>query len=43
MEGDGGMIFRHACRLGCERIVSKRFGFALSIRPQPRLDQDEES
>jgi bifunctional non-homologous end joining protein LigD len=24
MEGDGPMIFRHACRLGCEGIVSKR-------------------
>jgi bifunctional non-homologous end joining protein LigD len=24
MEGDGAMIFRHACRLGCEGIVSKR-------------------
>jgi bifunctional non-homologous end joining protein LigD len=22
--GDGAMIFRHACRLGCEGIVSKR-------------------
>jgi bifunctional non-homologous end joining protein LigD len=24
MEGDGAMIFRHACKLGCEGIVSKR-------------------
>jgi bifunctional non-homologous end joining protein LigD len=24
IEGDGPMIFRHACRLGCEGIVSKR-------------------
>jgi bifunctional non-homologous end joining protein LigD len=24
LEGDGVMIFRHACRLGCEGIVSKR-------------------
>jgi bifunctional non-homologous end joining protein LigD len=24
MEGDGAMIFRHACTLGCEGIVSKR-------------------
>jgi bifunctional non-homologous end joining protein LigD len=24
IEGDGAMIFRHACRLGCEGIVSKR-------------------
>jgi bifunctional non-homologous end joining protein LigD len=24
--GDGGIIFRHACALGCEGIVSKRLG-----------------
>ena len=24
IEGDGAVIFRHACRLGCEGIVSKR-------------------
>jgi bifunctional non-homologous end joining protein LigD len=24
MEGDGGTIFRHTCKLGCEGIVSKR-------------------
>jgi bifunctional non-homologous end joining protein LigD len=24
MEGDGATIFRHACKLGCEGIVSKR-------------------
>ena len=24
--GDGGTIFAHACRLGCEGIVSKRVG-----------------
>jgi bifunctional non-homologous end joining protein LigD len=24
MEGDGAMIFHHACKLGCEGIVSKR-------------------
>jgi hypothetical protein len=24
MEGDGEMIFRHACKLGCEGIVSRR-------------------
>jgi ATP-dependent DNA ligase len=24
MEGDGAIIFRHACTLGCEGIVSKR-------------------
>ena len=25
-EGDGAIIFRHACKLGCEGIVSKRLG-----------------
>jgi bifunctional non-homologous end joining protein LigD len=25
-EGDGEIIFKHACRLGCEGIVSKRLG-----------------
>ena len=25
-EGDGSMIFEHACRFGCEGIVSKRRG-----------------
>jgi bifunctional non-homologous end joining protein LigD len=25
-EGDGAIIFNHACKLGCEGIVSKRLG-----------------
>ena len=25
-EGDGGILFAHACKLGCEGIVSKRLG-----------------
>ena len=25
-DGDGAMIFKHACALGCEGIVSKRLG-----------------
>jgi hypothetical protein len=25
-EGDGDILFAHACKLGCEGIVSKRFG-----------------
>jgi bifunctional non-homologous end joining protein LigD len=24
MEGDGGTVFRHACKLGLEGVVSKR-------------------
>src|SRR4029077_18799038 len=27
-EGDGVVIFKHACTLGCEGIVSKRLGSA---------------
>jgi bifunctional non-homologous end joining protein LigD len=27
-EGDGAIVFRHACALGCEGIVSKRLGSA---------------
>ncbi len=25
-KGDGGVLFEHACKLGCEGIVSKRLG-----------------
>jgi bifunctional non-homologous end joining protein LigD len=25
-EGDGDVLFAHACKLGCEGIVSKRLG-----------------
>ena len=25
-EGDGNIIFKHTCKLGCEGIVSKRLG-----------------
>jgi bifunctional non-homologous end joining protein LigD len=25
-EGDGEIVFKHACKLGCEGIVSKRLG-----------------
>jgi bifunctional non-homologous end joining protein LigD len=27
-DGDGAIVFRHACTLGCEGIVSKRLGSA---------------
>jgi ATP-dependent DNA ligase len=27
-DGDGATIYRHACALGCEGIVSKRLGSA---------------
>ena len=29
-EGDGEIIFKHACKLGCEGIVSKRLGSTYS-------------
>ena len=25
-EGDGAIVYQHACKLGCEGIVSKRLG-----------------
>ena len=33
LEGDGGRIFEHACKLGLEGIVSKRLDMA--YRPGP--------
>ena len=41
LEGDGEAIFRHACALGLEGIISKR-RCALSVRPQSRLAEDQE-
>ena len=29
-EGDGEIVFQHACKLGCEGIVSKRLGSTYS-------------
>jgi bifunctional non-homologous end joining protein LigD len=40
-EGDGATIYEHACRFGCEGIVSKPL--ALSLRPRGQLAQDQES
>lgn len=31
-EGDGEIVFKHACKLRCDGFVSK-LGFALSLRP----------
>jgi hypothetical protein len=28
-EGDGDIVFKRACKLGCEGIVSKRLGVSL--------------
>jgi bifunctional non-homologous end joining protein LigD len=35
-EGDGAMIFKHACKLGCEGIVSKRLGSPYRLGRTPR-------
>jgi hypothetical protein len=42
MEGDGETVFRHACKLDLEGIVSKRKDFSLPLWPLARLAQDEE-
>ena len=42
MEGDGETVFRHACKLGLEGIVSKRKDSSLPLRPLARLAQNEE-
>jgi hypothetical protein len=39
MEGDGETVFRHACKLGLEGIVS---GLSVPFRPLVRLAQNEE-
>ena len=39
---DGATIFRHACRMGLEGIVSKRLTRALSVGPVAGLAQGEE-
>jgi bifunctional non-homologous end joining protein LigD len=41
-DDDGATIFRHACRMGPEGIVSKRLGRTLQVRPIAGLDQGEE-
>jgi hypothetical protein len=38
---DGDVVFRHACQLGLEGIVSKRLG-SLHLGPLARLAEDEE-
>ena len=40
--GDGGRIFRHACQMGLEGIVSKRVGSGRE-RPDAGMAEDEES
>ena len=35
-EGDGAVLFQHACKLGCEGIVSKRLGSTYRSGRSPR-------
>ena len=39
---DGATVFRHACKLAFEGIVSKRVGCPLPLGPWPDLDQGQE-
>jgi hypothetical protein len=40
---DGAIIFKNACALGCEGIVSKRLGSPYRLRAHGPLAQDQES
>jgi bifunctional non-homologous end joining protein LigD len=42
-DGDGEIVFAHACKLGCEGIVSKRLGSLYPLRSLTALAQDQES
>jgi ATP-dependent DNA ligase len=41
--GDGAIIYKHACALGCEGIVSKRLGSPYRPRPRRLLAEGQES
>ena len=38
-DGDGAIVFAHACKLGLEGIVSKRRDLPYRLRPVPGMDQ----
>ena len=40
--GDGAIIYKHACALGCEGIVSKRLGSAYRFRSRRLLAEGQE-
>ena len=42
-EGDGEIVLKHACKLGCEGIVSKRLGSPVSFWALATLDQGQKS
>ena len=39
---EGSVVFHHACKLGCEGIVSKRLGSSYRFGRYERLDQGRE-
>jgi ATP dependent DNA ligase domain len=39
---EGSIVFHHACKLGCEGVVSKRLGSPYRFRPVERLAQGQE-
>ena len=41
-EADGAIIYKHACALGCEGIVSKRLGSPSSLWPSRLLGEGQE-
>jgi bifunctional non-homologous end joining protein LigD len=42
-EGDGAVVFREACRLGCEGIVIEATWLTIPLRSHSALDQGQES
>ena len=42
LEHGGDVVYRHACKLGCERIVSEAARLAVCQRPHPTLAQVQE-
>ena len=41
IEGDGSQVWRHACGMGLEGIISKRRGSPLLLGENPRMAQDQ--
>jgi bifunctional non-homologous end joining protein LigD len=42
-DGDGEIVFKYACKLGCEGIVSKRLGSPLSLGAFAALGEGQKS
>src|SRR4030088_495074 len=43
LDGGGETNLEHGCKLGLERIVSKRRDFCVSVRSMQKLDQSQKS